>query len=337
MSPESVRAASPAHCESPSSSEAHTRLRYQCSPFHTQSALYPVIDQFERAAGFTKEDRAEDRLDKVEAQLRLALAQQEVASVAPLFAALLSLPMDRYPPLNYSPQKQKERTLDALIDQVAGLTRQQPVFIVFEDVHWVDPTTHELLDLLVPRIAQLPVLLLITYRPEYRAELDRCAARDRAHSQSPQSPAGRPARRQGHRRQDPAPEVLDQIVEKTDGVPLFVEELTKNVLESGLLEDRGDHYALAGPLSALAIPSTLRDSLMARLDRLAPVRELAQLCAVVGREFSHELIASRLAAAGARPDRSTESARAVAAHLPARGRARGDLHVQARLGAGCCI
>ncbi len=272
--------------------EVHTRLRYQCSPFHTQSAFYPIIDQLERAAGFTKEDRAEDRLDKVEALLRLALEQQEIASIAPLFAVLLSLPVDRYPPLNYSPQKRKERTLDALVDQVAGLARQQPVFIVFEDVHWVDPTTHEMLDLLVPRIAQLPVLLVITYRPEYRPDwigaphvtaltLNRLSRRLGA--QLAAKVTGGKA----------LPlEVLDQIVAKTDGVPLFVEELTKHVLESGLLEDRGDHYALAGPLSALAIPSTLRDSLMARLDRLAPVRELAQLCAVVGREFSHELIAA---------------------------------------------
>ena len=272
--------------------EAHTRLRYQCSPFHTQSALYPVIDQLERAAGFTKEDRADDRLDKVEAVLGLAREQQEIAFIAPLFAALLSLPIDRYPPLNYSPQKQKERTLDALVDQVAGLTKQQPVFIVFEDVHWVDPTTHEVLDLLVPRIAELPVLLLITYRPEFHPDwtgaphvtaltLNRLNRRL----------AARLAAKVTGGKALP-PEVLDQIVEKTDGMPLFVEELTKHVLESGLLEDRGDRYALAGPLSSLAIPSTLRDSLMARLDRLAPVRELAQLCAVVGREFSHELIAA---------------------------------------------
>jgi len=270
--------------------QAHTRLRYQCSPFHTQSALYPLIDQLERAAGFTKEDRAEDRLDKVEALLRLALEPQEIASIAPLFAALLSLPVERYPSLNYSPPKQKERTLDALVGQVAGLAKQRPVVIVFEDVHWVDPTTHELLDPLVPRIAQLSVLFVITYRPEYRPEwsgapdvtvltLNRLNRRLGAQLAA-QVTSGKAL----------PPEVLDQIVEKTDGVPLFVEELTKHVIESGPLSDRGDHYALAGPLSTLAIPSTLRDSLMARLDRLAPVRELAQLCAVIGREFSHALI-----------------------------------------------
>ena len=272
--------------------EPHLRLRYQCSPFHTQTALHPVIEQLERAAGFTKDDRIEDRLDKLEAVLRPALDQSDIATIAPLFAALLSLPVERYPPLNYSPERQKARTFQALVNHVKSLAKQQPVLMVFEDLHWVDPTTQEFLDLLVPAIAQLPVLLLATYRPEYRPRWT-----DEPHVSS--LVLNRLNRRVGLElaagvvagKALPR-EVLEQIVEKTDGVPLFVEELTRHVVESGLLRDLGDRYALEAPLSALAIPSTLRDSLMARLDRLAPVKELAQLCAVLGREFSHELISA---------------------------------------------
>jgi hypothetical protein len=200
--------------------EAHTRLRYQCSPFHTQTMLYPLITQFERAAGFTKEDGAEDRLDKIEALLSLARDKGEIPSIAPLFAALLSLPVDRYPDLNYSPQKQKERTLDALVDQVVGLAKQQPVLIVFEDVHWVDPTTHEMLDLLVPHIAKLPALLVITFRPEYRPDwigaphvtaLTLNRLNRRLGAQLAAEVTGSKAL---------PPEVLDQIVEKTGARPV---------------------------------------------------------------------------------------------------------------------
>ena len=270
--------------------EPHGRLRYQCSPFHTQSALYPVIEQFERAAGLSKEDSADDKLDKIEALLHLALGEEEIGAIAPLFAALLSLPVGRYPPLNYSPQKQKELTLEALVNQVAGLAKRQPILMLFEDVHWVDPTTQEVLDLLVPRIVQLPVLLLIAYRPEY---VPRWSGEAHVTALS----LNRLNRRLGAELVDrvtggktlPA-EVLEQIVAKTDGVPLFVEELTKAVLESGLVR-LGEHgYELIGPLTALAIPSTLQDSLMARLDRLPEVREVAQIGACIGREFPHDLL-----------------------------------------------
>jgi predicted ATPase len=199
--------------------EPHVRLRYQCSPFHAQSALYPLIEQFERAAAFKKEDSVEDKLDKVEAVLRLALIDGEIAPVAPLFAALLSLPVERYPLLNYSPQRQKERTLEALVNQVAGLAERQPLLMAFEDVHWADPTTQEALNLLVSRIARLPILLLITYRPGFSPNWS-------GEPHVTTLTLNRLNRRLGAQlvaqitggKRLPA-EVLDQIVEKTDGVP----------------------------------------------------------------------------------------------------------------------
>jgi predicted ATPase len=187
---------------------------------------------------------------------------------------------------------QKRRTLQALVDQLAGLAARQPVLALYEDVHWIDPSTLELLGLVIERIQRLPVLVLLTFRPEFQPPWT-----GQAHVTT--LTMSRLGRRQGAdlvarvTGDKPLPaEVVEQIVARTDGVPLFVEELTKTVLESGLLRDAGDHYELTGPLPPLAIPTTLHDSLMARLDRLAPVKEVAQLGAVVGREFSHELLAA---------------------------------------------
>jgi len=268
--------------------EPHIRLNYQCSPFQTQSALFPLIEQLERAAAFARDDTADRKLDKLEALL--GKGTDEPRKVAPLFAHLLSLPADRYPPLGLTAQKQKERMLQALVAQVEGLSRSRPLLMVLEDAHWVDPTTQELFDLLVARMSDLPVLLLVSFRPEYVprwsgqphvSELSLSRLNRRQGAQMVQKVTGGKAL--------PA-EMLDQIVAKTEGVPLFVEELTKTMLESGLLIDRGDRYDLSGPLPPLAIPSTLHDSLMARLDRLAPIREVAQIGACIGREFSHELL-----------------------------------------------
>jgi class 3 adenylate cyclase/tetratricopeptide (TPR) repeat protein len=269
--------------------ERYTALRYQCSPYHLNSALYPIIEQFEFAAGFAREDTAEQKLDKMQAVL-VGSAEQILQS-APLFAALLSLPGERYPPLELSPRKQKEKTLEALAGQVRALAKRQPVLIVFEDAHWIDPTSQESLDLFVPQLQSLPILLVITYRPEYKARWG-----EQAHVTT--LALNRLGRRQGAElvakitggKTLPS-NVLDQIFAHTDGVPLFVEELTKSVLESGLLRDAGDKYTLLAPLPALAIPTTLRDSLLARLDRLAPVKEVAQIGACIGREFSYELLA----------------------------------------------
>ena len=268
--------------------EPHTRLRYQCSPYHTNSALRPFIAQLERAAGFKADDTSEQRLDKLEALL--AMGASQVQAVAPLFAALLSIPFgERYPPLALSPTQHRRRTLAALLDQFEGLARQQPILLSFEDAHWADATSLELLDLTVERVRQLPVLALFTFRPEFEppwAGLPNVGtltlgrlARDDVESMVARVTGGRVL---------PA-EVTEQIVVKTDGNPLFVEELTKAVLEAGILIEDADGYRLDGPLPPLAIPETLQDSLMARLDRLAPVREIGQIGAAIGREFSYSL------------------------------------------------
>jgi class 3 adenylate cyclase/tetratricopeptide (TPR) repeat protein len=273
--------------------EPYTALRYQCSPYHLNSALYPIIGQIEFAAGFTREDTPEQKLDKMEAVLAGGPAQ--LAEAAPLVAALLSLPLERYPPLNLSPQKQKEKTLEVLAGQVEALSRRQPVLIVFEDVHWIDPTSQEVLDALVPRLRALSIMLVVTYRPEHTPQWT-----EQAHVTM--LGLRRLGRRQGTElvakvaqgRVLPA-EVLEQIVAHTDGVPLFIEELTKSVLESGLLREAGDQYTLQTPLPALAIPTSLRDSLLARLDHLAPVKGIIQIGACIGREFSYRLL-SRISA-----------------------------------------
>src|SRR6266581_3684574 len=269
--------------------EPHTRLRYQCSPYHTNSALRPFIAQLERAAGVKADDTSEQRLDKLEAVL--AMDGSQVRAVAPLFAALLSIPFgERYPPLALSPSQQRRRTLAALLDQFEGLARRQPILLSFEDAQWADATSLELLDLTVERVRQLPVLALFTFRPEFEppwAGLPNVGTltlgrldRDDVENMVARVTGGRVL---------PA-EVMKQIVAKTDGNPLFVEELTKTVLEAGILVADDGGYRLDGPLPPLAIPETLQDSLMARLDRLAPVREIAQIGAAIGREFSYSLV-----------------------------------------------
>ncbi|HEX6016309.1 MAG TPA: hypothetical protein VFY87_31790, partial [Geminicoccaceae bacterium] len=271
--------------------EAHTPLSHFCSPFHQTSALHPVIALLERAAGFARDDDPPEKLAKLEALL--AQASADMALPAPLFAELLSIPTEsRYPPLGLSSQRQKERTLEALVEQLAGLARHRPVLAVYEDVHWADPTTLELLDRVVDRVQALPALVLVTFRPEF-------APRWTGRGHVTLLTLSRLGRREGATLVErvtgakPLPaEVLEQIVAKTDGVPLFLEELTKAVLESGLLQDEGNSYVLSGPLPPLAIPATLHDSLAARLDRLAPVREVAQIGACIGRVFSHTLLAA---------------------------------------------
>ena len=238
--------------------EPHTRLRYQCSPYHTNSALRPFIAQLERAAAFKADDTSEQRLDKLEAVL--AMGASRVEAVAPLFAALLSIPFgERYPPLALSPTQQRRRTLAALLDQFEGLARRQPILLSFEDVHWADATSLELLDLTVERMRQLPVLALFTFRPEFEPPwvglpnvgsltLGRLDRKD-VESMVARVTGGRVL----------PPEVMKQIVAKTDGNPLFIEELTKAVLEAGILGEDTDGYRLDGPLPPLAIPATLQN------------------------------------------------------------------------------
>src|SRR5207253_751925 len=254
--------------------EPHLRLRYFCSPYHQDSALFPFIDQLGRASGFARDDLPAYRLEKLEAALaRGAPPEEDVA----LLADLMSLPASaRHPLPNLSPQRKKERTLEALIHQLGGLARRQPVIMVFEDAHWIDPTSRELLDLTVERVRSLPVLFIVTFRPEFQPPwtgqpqvtmlaLNRLDRRDRTALIA--QIAGTKAL---------PDDIIDQIAERTDGVPLFVEELTKNVLESGV--------------TPTGIPTTLHDSLMARLDHLESVRRVAQIGAAIGREFPYALL-----------------------------------------------
>jgi len=273
------------------SGEPHIRLRYFCSPHHQDSALYPSIMQLERAAEFRRDDTDEQRLDKLEAVL--AQATNDLSEAVPLLADLLSIPTgDRYPPLNLTPQKRKEKTLHAQVAQVEGLAARQPVLMVFEDVHWSDPTTRESLDLLIDRVPTVRVLVIITFRPEFTPpwvgrphvtllSLSRLPHRQRA-EMIMQVTSGKALPK----------EIADQIIDRTDGVPLFIEELTKTVVESGILTETGDRYAVTGPIGPLAIPTTLHASLLARLDRMVPARDVAQMAAAVGRQFSHELISA---------------------------------------------
>ena len=275
--------------------EAHLRLRYFCSPYHQDSALFPFIDQLGRAAGFARDDPPASKLKKLEVLLAHAAPPDEDVA---LLADLMSLPAsERHPLPNLSPQRKKEKTLEALIRQLEGLGHENPVVVVWEDAHWLDPTSRELLDLTVERVRILPVLLIVTFRPEFQPpwagqpqvsmlalnRLDRrdCTALVAGTAGSKTLPD----------------EVVSQIADRTDGVPLFVEELTKSVLESGLLREENDRYVLDRPLQPLAIPATLHASLMTRLDRPVSVLYVAQIGAAIGRQFSYPLMraVSRLA------------------------------------------
>jgi hypothetical protein len=269
--------------------EPHITLRYQCSPHHVNDAFYPIIGQIWRAAGLVPGELAAARLDKLEAMI--ALSGPDGGEIAPYVASLLSIPAEgRYPPIEMAPSELKERTIAALIALFVGLTRSAPVLALLEDAHWIDPTSLDVFSRLVERLQVLSAMLVVTFRPEFAAPwLGR--ANVTAHG------LNRFGRRQAVAMIDrvtggkalPA-EVLEEIVSKTDGVPLFVEELTKTVLESGLLREESVTYVLTSELTPLAIPPTLQDSLMARLDRLETVREIAQIGAAIGREFSYRLL-----------------------------------------------
>jgi class 3 adenylate cyclase/tetratricopeptide (TPR) repeat protein len=268
--------------------EPHITLRYFCSAHHINSALFPFVSQLERAAGFERGDLPTQKLSKLEALLAQSTAEPEHVAV---LANLLALPAgDRYQLEELTPQKRKEKTLTALLAQLDRLAARKPVFIVFEDIHWIDPTSLELLAAIVERVPELCVLLLATARPEFTQPWP-------SYPHITVMPLTRLGRRDGAALvgrvtgdKTLPKEVMDEILTRTDGVPLFIEELTKTVLESGLLQERDGRYVLERPLPALAIPTTLHASLMARLDRLAPVREVAQIGAVAGRDFHYELV-----------------------------------------------
>ena len=292
-----LTAALSAHIES----EPHTRLRYFCSPHHQDSALYPFIAQLERAAGFAGDDTADAKLGKLRALL--APGTRDDDDIA-LLSELLSLPSSAAD-LNLSPQRKREKLFEALLNQLEAEARHRPVLMVFEDAHWIDPTSRELLDLSVDRVRHLPVLLVITFRPEFQPPWG-----GRSHVMN--MALNRLGERDGealvHKLAGNAAltaEIVAEIVERTDGVPLFVEELTKAVLESAGQSDRVTAVLGAASLAAHSVPATLHASLMARLDRLGPApKETAQIGAVLGREFSYELIEP----VAQRPERELQAA-----------------------------
>jgi len=278
--------------------EPHTRLRYFCSPHHQDSALYPFISQLERAAGFARDDPVDAKLAKLQATL--APGGDDIA----LLSELLSLPSSAAE-LNLSAQRKREKLFEALLNQLEAETRRRPVLMVFEDAHWMDPTSRELLDLAVDRVRRLPVLLAITFRPEFLPPWG-----GRAHVTS--LALNRLGERAGealvHTLAGNAPltaEMVTEIVERTDGVPLFVEELTKAVLESAGQGDRVAAVLATASQTGLSVPATLHASLMARLDRLGPsAKEIAQIGAVLGREFGYDLIEP----VAQRPERELQAA-----------------------------
>ena len=269
--------------------EPHSRSRYFCSPQHTDSALYPIISQMERAAAFTHDNNTQAKLDKLDALLAKSLTPPQDAA---LLADMLSLPNDgRYPTLELDPQQRRQKTLEALTAQLEALAQAKPVLMIFEDVHWIDPTSLEAVGRTVDRLRTLGVLLIVTYRPEFEPPW-----------------IGRPyvtaltLNRLGEREitamidrvtgNKALPERIRQdIIERTDGVPLFVEEMTKAVLENES-EGEAQRTTAAVPSPASAVPASLHASLMARLDRLGPAKEVAQIGSAIGREFSHTVLAS---------------------------------------------
>jgi len=272
------------------SSTVHASISYQCSPFNANTPFYPIIEQLGKAAGFSKNDTYENRLDKLERLV--AETPGRVDTDAPLLAALMALPIDRYPHLELLPQQQKMETINVLVEQLVRLSTDSPVIVIVEDIHWIDPSTLEVFDAFVDSLQKLPVLLIMTHRPGIakhwegfghitqislnrlgQQEMRALVARISGGSALPES-------------------VIEKVLQRTDGVPLFVEELIKTVQESELVQESGDLKVSAGNPPPMLIPTTLRDSLMARLDRLVEVKEVAQAAACIGREFSYELLAS---------------------------------------------
>jgi class 3 adenylate cyclase/tetratricopeptide (TPR) repeat protein len=267
--------------------EAHVTMRYQCSPYHSNSALYPFITHLERAADIRQDDTPEQRLEKLETTL---VNVGDISTARPLLASMLSIPtMDRYQPHGLSPAQQRHQTFAALLEQLVGVADDQAVLFIFEDAHWADATSIELLGLIIERIRRLPVFAIITYRSEFKPPWPATStmALSRLPPHDIQAMIGQIAN--GRKLPD---EVLEQIIRKTDGIPLFVEEFTKALLQADILVENADGFELSGTLATVSIPATLQDSLMARLDRLASVKEIAQIGAVIGREFSYVLLNS---------------------------------------------
>ena len=270
--------------------EPNIRLRYQCSPFHTGSALYPFITQLAHAAGINDRDSDQDTLDKLESIIGQAV--DDLPKVAPLFAHLLSIPHNgRYRPLDQSREVIKEMTKAAILDQFFGLAKSSPLIVVFEDIHWIDPSTEEILSSLVDRIESKRILLLCTFRPEHQSVWTGQASVSTIHLS-----------RLDHRRslelierlragQDLAAETTDAIINRTEGVPLFIEELTRTVLEANREKEAQSEEGVTEHTAPLALPSTLNELLMAKLDSLSDTSDVIPVCAAIGRTFDFRLLA----------------------------------------------
>ena len=269
--------------------EPHTRLRYFCSPQHTDSAFYPIIGQMERAAGLAHDDTPKAKLDKLDALLAQTSTSRRDAA---LIAEMLSLPNDgRYPALDLAPQQRRQKTLEALSLQLEVLTRSNPVLMIFEDAHWADATSLEVLSRAVNRIATLRALLIVTFRPEFQPPwVGGPYVAALTLNRLPQTEVGAMIDTVIGNKPLPA-SVRQDIIERTDGIPLFVEEMTKAVLEAKS-EGQARQTTAIIPSSSIAVPATLHASLMARLDRLGSAKEVAQIGAAIGREFSHALLAT---------------------------------------------
>jgi len=271
-------------------SEPHTRWECRSVPYYQNTALFPLVELFQRLLQFQSEDTPDTKFGKLEqtlSQYRLPLDES-----VQLFAPLLSVPMpeNRYSQLNLSPQRQRQKTLETIVAILLEFAERQPVLFIVEDIHWTDPTTLEWLNLLINQTPTASILVLLTCRPHFqpawhhRSYITEMTLNHLSHAQVEQIVTG-----MTDGKAFPA-ELLAQIIEKTDGVPLFVEEITKAILESGQLTAVDGHYELAGSLSTFAIPATLQDSLMARLDRLVTAKAVAQYAAVIGRQFAYPLL-----------------------------------------------
>src|SRR5262249_21411508 len=270
--------------------EPHVRWECRSLPYYQNTALYPLTDLFQRTLQWHQDETPDEKLSKLEQTLRQY--QLPLEESVQLFAPLLSLPIpeEHYPPLNLSPPRQRYKLLEAIVASLLAVAEHQPVLFIVEDLHWTDPSTQELLNLVLDQTPTASLLVLLTCRPHFqpawhhRSYITEMTLNHLSHAQVEQIVTcitdGKTF---------PA-EVLQQILEKTDGVPLFVEEMTKAVLESGALKEVNGQYEIVGSLASLAIPATLQDSLMARLDRLVTAKALAQYAAVIGRQFSYELL-----------------------------------------------
>ena len=268
--------------------ERHTRLRYFCSPQYTDSALYPFIGQMERTAGFAHDDASQARLDKLDALLAPSSPSAEDAA---LVAEMLSLPNDgRYPVLNLTPPQRRQKTLEGYVLQIGAFTRQNPVLMIFEDAHWTDPTSLELLGRIVDRITPLRALLIVTFRPEFEAPWIRPYVTALTINRLAQREVDAVIDGVVGNRFIPA-NIRQDIIERTDGIPLFVEEMTKAVLDAEGVGAAAQAISMV-PSPVLAVPASLHASLMERLDRLGRAKEVAQIGAAIGREFSHALLAA---------------------------------------------